>query len=154
MLAYYPASPAGHSPLAASCLPNFPWPPPIHSTAPCSRPAHRISGRGVVYCDATAQKVAGCLPSATATSPTSTCTPRSPPLFFTGIPPPHSHLAIYCSGSRPGTCSPHLHPAATNLKKDLKHELPARFYFYPSFDRNQRQKIICIPQSRYFSCRY
>jgi len=104
----YPASPAGHSPLAASCLPNFPWPPPIHSTAPCSRPAHRISGRGVVYCDATAQKVAGCLPSATATSPTSTCTPRSPPLFFTGIPPPHSHLAIYCSGSRPGTCSPHL----------------------------------------------
>ena len=25
----YPASPAGHSPLAANCLPNFPW-PPIH----------------------------------------------------------------------------------------------------------------------------
>ena len=149
----YPASPAGHSPLAASCLPNFPWPPPIHSTAPCSRPAHRISGRGVVYCDATAQKVAGCV-----------CPPQPQPalhLHAHHVPHPCSLLAsllrirIYCSGSRLGTCSPHLHPTATNLKKDLKHELPARFYFYPSFDRNKRQKIICIPQSRYLcSCRY
>lgn len=122
------------------------------SMAPCSCPAHRISARGVVYCDATAQKGGKVLALRNrnpAGQPYIYMHTTFSSLFFTGIPP-HPHL-LFRITSRQLFTAPSLRRLmllATACSERSQAWIASQILLLPSLILTGiREKIIGIPDT-------
>jgi len=137
VLAYYPASPAGHSPLAANCLPNFPW-PPIHPWLHVRVQLTALVAGALYIATLQRKRWQGALALRNRNQPYIYMHPTFPILVL------YWHHSSAFASTVPDHVSAPVHPTSScdqsERKKDLKHEPPARFYFYTPLSTGTRDR--------------